>query len=330
MSPLPDKRRSRYSRRYHNHGDHRHRRVLRHGRQRRHRHVATGDAIAEKELAELEGDLRARSRSRGVGEIEAAIDGLLASPIIVNDRVRGTVDALSRACTKPDMRTEAACGEVRALRQELAAAREAEKIEDRIASLRGEIVELRERGASIAPDPVGEFYAWLTRGLVSVRDVGFGFPLFFALLIEVVSAFGPVTIAAYAEATRGTKPIAPLDSLPRHAATGRDELWRAPARSGTTEDGHVIVWIAERAVPTGGNRGVAVEALHADYARWCERKDIATQTLEDFELAFDHVRQLPELAGKIRKFGARYYGIALVGERRSITTGRGASRGEFR
>jgi hypothetical protein len=47
--------------------------------------------------------------------------------------------------------------------------------------------------------PVGES----TRGphavYVAPRDVGFGFPLFFALLIEIVSAFGPVTVVRFAE-----------------------------------------------------------------------------------------------------------------------------------
>ena len=35
----------------------------------------------------------------------------------------------------------------------------------------------------------------------SVRDVGFGFPLFFALMIEIVTAFGPITLVRFAELT---------------------------------------------------------------------------------------------------------------------------------
>jgi hypothetical protein len=76
---------------------------------------------------------------------------------------------------------------------------------------------LRERGGTLPPDPVGQFWAWYTRGLVTVADVGFGLPLFFALMIELVSAFGPLGIVAYAEATR-----AGSDTMTRSVAPGRD------------------------------------------------------------------------------------------------------------
>ena len=100
-------------------------------------------------------------------------------------------------------------------------------LEPRIAALRLQIAEMREGGATGAADPVGEFYAWATRGLLSVRDVGFGFPLFFALLIEVVSAFGPITIARYAELTRPGW-TAPDNVQPAGACHGRPRP--APAR----------------------------------------------------------------------------------------------------
>jgi hypothetical protein len=32
-----------------------------------------------------------------------------------------------------------------------------------------------------------------------------------------------------------------------------------------------------------------------------------------FARAFDRLREMPELTGKIRKFGTRYYGIAVRG-----------------
>jgi hypothetical protein len=42
-----------------------------------------------------------------------------------------------------------------------------------------------------------------------------------------------------------------------------------------------------------------------------------------FEEELDRARNLPELAGKIRKFGDRYYGIALVrGQMRALRSGR--------
>ena len=40
--------------------------------------------------------------------------------------------------------------------------------------------------------------------------------------------------------------------------------------------------------------------------------------MSDFGEEFDRVRDLPELTGKIRKFGNRYYGIALVEHASSV------------
>jgi hypothetical protein len=49
----------------------------------------------------------------------------------------------------------------------------------------------------------------------------------------------------------------------------------------------------------------------ADYAEWCGEIGLPTGSLGAFE-AFDAVRAMPELAGKIRKFGDRYYGVGLA------------------
>jgi hypothetical protein len=188
----------------------------------------------------------------------------------------------------------------------LAVATEARNLEIRVTSLREQIVKLRERGGSIAADPVGEFYAWITRGLVSVRDVGFGFPLAFALLIEIVTAFGPITVAAYADASRP-------DAL-RHVESERDVARHGASQQAlspvpTGETTAVLSWIAERAVPTNDNRAVGIEELHDDFVQWSSSQPMS---IARFQNEFDRVRDLPDLAGKIRKFGDRYYGIALV------------------
>jgi hypothetical protein len=177
------------------------------------------------------------------------------------------------------------------------------------------MIALRKSGGSLAPDPVGEFYAWLTGGFVSVRDVGFGFPLFFALLIEVVSAFGPVTIAAYAEASgRAAEKRAVLDGGPELAMAGHDQLERAMA--GQSEpDGMVVLWVAERATPAGETSAIGIAQLHADFVEWCAERGDEAMSPARFEGEFDRVRSLPDLDGKIRKFGNRYYGIGLARKR---------------
>ena len=159
--------------------------------------------------------------------------------------------------------------------------------------------------------------AWVTRGLVSVRDVGFGFPLFFALLIEAVSAFGPATIVAYADATRGG------NGVPGPAMAGADAVRHAAAGYGEPEDGNVVMWVVARAVPVAGNRAIAIDDLHADYALWCADNALPAAPTAHFEAEFDRVRGLPDLAGKIRKFGDRYYGIGLARSRSALLWGRG-------
>lgn len=276
---------------------------------------------AQQELAGLEEKLRRRRQQRSIAEIDAAIDVLLGRAVIVGDRVRGSVAAVSQNCSKIDTRTNDACREIAALRQERAAASETSRLEERASSLRGQIIGLRDRGGSVAPDPVGEFYAWITRGLVSVRDVGFGFPLFFALLIEAVSAFGPVTIAAYAEASRpgATRP----DVGPRLAVARSDVQRRAMAGYVEAEDGHVVSWIAERATPVVGNAAIGIDELHSDYATWCAERSVRAGSVAFFEAEFDRLRALPDLAGKIRKFGDRYYGVGLArGNRWAIASAR--------
>ena len=67
---------------------------------------------AQKELADVERKLKGLAQHRSVGEVEAAIAGVLARPVMVGERVRGTVGRLSANCTKDDKRTAEACAEV--------------------------------------------------------------------------------------------------------------------------------------------------------------------------------------------------------------------------
>ena len=79
-----------------------------------------------------------------------------------------------------------------------------------------------------------------------MRDVGFGFPVAFALLIELVSAFGPIGIATYAAATRGSASVAAVASPA--SPTSR----RATAGIARIEDhatGSVVDFVAEETMP---------------------------------------------------------------------------------
>ena len=86
-----------------------------------------------------------------------------------------------------------------------------------------------------------------------------------------------------------------------------------PAEAGFAELGRVVKWMAERTEPTGDTAAISIETLHADYEVWCVSKNVKASACQHFRDEFDRVRSVPELAGKIRKFGNRYYGIRLVG-----------------
>ena len=274
------------------------------------KHASYADAV--KELAEIEIRSKALGVHRPVAQVEAMIAGVLARPVTIGDRVRGTVGALSDNCARNETRTAADCVEVAALRADLAVAVEAARLEARAARLRQQLTALRERGGSAAPDPVGEFWAWITRGSVSVKDVGFGLPLAFALMIEMVSAFGPFGIASYVEATRTatqtdtSRHVAAQHAVASQVQTNRDD--------GLVEKdaGRVVRYMADRTEPTNSPTAVGVEQLHADYEVWCLSKALQPLSQEEFVDEFDRVRQSPELAGKIKKFGSRYFGIAFV------------------
>jgi hypothetical protein len=254
---------------------------------------------AQRALARVEQRLHDLGPHRSVPQVEAAIAARLAQPVTTNDRVRGTVGSISNNCARHDARTAEACAEVAVLRQELAAANDARTLQQEASRLRGRLRELRDRGGSLAPDPVGEFWAWATRGLLSVRDVGFGFPLFFALLIEIVSAFGPAVIVSVAAATGMPQPAAARSARHEQAAP-------------LLQSGSLIHWLTERTEPTADPTAIAAQALYADYLSWCADTGILADAPETFSAELDRVRTLPELASKIRKFGDRYYGLRLV------------------
>lgn len=267
--------------------------------------VAATYKDAEREVAEIDAKLAGLTTQRSVSQVDAAIAAVLARPVLSGERVRGTVGKLSANCAKEDRATAEVCLEVAGLREERAAADERARLESRKATLRTQITKLREGGGSIAPDPVAELFAWLSRGQLSVRDIGFGFPLVFAFLIEIVSAFGPAGIVAYAEATRRNPEGTTEPDMARSS-----ELLLAAASDG--EPGRVVNWMADRTEPTGDTSAITMDELHADYEVWCLGKGLRGTARDDFANEFDRVREVPQLTGKIRKFGTRYYGIRLV------------------
>lgn len=268
--------------------------------------VAATYADAERELHHIETRLTTLT-DRTIEQVDTAIAAVLARPVRSGNRVRGTVGKLSANCTRENRATADACLEVARLREERASAEEAARLRNRAAELRELIETLRRSGGSLPADPAAELLAWLSAGQLKVRDISFGFPLVFALLIELISAFGPAGVAAYAEGTRRKEGEG---SATQPAAARRGELRPTVASLGTP--GRVVQWLAERTEPTTASVALSVEQLYRDYYVWCATTDVVAADAEGFERELDRVRSAPELGGAIRKFGRRYFGLRLL------------------
>jgi hypothetical protein len=211
--------------------------------------------------------------------------------VISNQRIRGTVDSVSDHCQRADARAADACAEVFRLRQELAAAEEERTLDARLAELTTQVHALRERGAVRAADPQAELLARLSRGWFAAGDIGQGLSMLLALMIELVSAFGPAVLSAYAE-TNAVMPV-------------KEKDW-----------GAVIDYLAERVQPAEKAPALRADDLYADYQAWCLRRERAALPSTEFLSALEHTR-IEKGLRKIRKRKDCYYGIRIGASRRA-------------
>jgi hypothetical protein len=100
-----------------------------------------------------------------------------------------------------------------------------------------------------------------------------------------------------------------------------------PAKAGSVQTRTILAWMAERTAPTTISRAISVDDLHSDYKLWCSINGADAGSPTAFAAEFNRLRELPVLAGKIRKFGNRYYGIRLLDRRlaRSVHERKGNS-----
>jgi hypothetical protein len=167
-----------------------------------HRAVKEGNAIT---LMERHQDMRSQLRrdtaeldalgpQRSSGEISQAINNRFSAPI---GSGRWTVDQVSEACTRNKPATREACAAIASLKEELARAREAERLSAEIHRL---TETLSSNPVVETANPQADALAFLGRGLnlISEKDgtaredktVGFGLALLMAIFIELGSGLG--------------------------------------------------------------------------------------------------------------------------------------------
>lgn len=268
------------------------------------------------ELDRAEGKRGQLSSTRSVRELEAVIEVALSQPVRVQERVRGTVASLSDHCAKMDARTVDACAAVAALRQELANAVEARDLDERIAGLKRSVIELRDRGALLATDAQAELISRLSRGWLSARDLGQGIVVLVVAVLELVSAFGPVVLTAYAHATTNVAHVA----VGRDAAR-EDEAGRAMSRAATppVAVGSALDFLAECVEPSADAAGITLDRMTRAYVDWCERKGCLPKAEPEFIIDLDEVRRRHGLENEIRKAGGQYFGIILSRDNKILT-----------
>ncbi len=113
-------------------------------------------------------------------------------------------------------------------------------------------------------------------------------------------------------ATQRPEPVGHVVLQP--VMTGHDAPGQVMTAAIESYGGSVASWLAERAAPTSDQRAINLEKLYRDYMSWCREFGFTSSSRDLFERELDRVRALPDLAGKIGKFGSRYFGITLVGE----------------
>ena len=279
---------------------------------------------ASRELHGLQQRRETLVSHRSVGEVEAAIAGRLSQPVLVGERVRGTVGSASNECRKPDQRTSQTCAAVAALREELAVAIEAARLDERVVELHRHVADARRQGGVTPPNPQAELIAWLSRGALSVKNISFALMLLLGGVIETLSAFGPAVVFGFLQVsgvTRSRMQDGPRRSTPQRGIAGlsRGELVEHEPV------GPVLDYLTECTEPTGETAAIGIDELHSDYERWCKAKEVSVATESAFVTEFDRLRSQPELAG-VRKFGERYYGIRLTSRKSRRGTGRIGSK----
>jgi hypothetical protein len=260
-------------------------------------------AAVQGELAEIEGKRASRGNIRSSRETEGAIEQVLSRPV----RDRGTVRSVSEGCSRYSWRTRQACAEVATLPAEQAGALERERLDERAQRLREELARLREDGAlGGAGDPQAALIERLTFGWMAAANVGLGLTLMIVVMIELVSAFGPLIIQEYValNVARNTAARRKLGGSGRHKRRRKGKRGGAGALRREVYD-----YFARRIRPDRVGR-VAAGALFADYAEWCIADGRRAIERDAFHAAVEEIARA-DLEGKISREGEFYHGLAL-------------------
>jgi len=233
----------------------------------------------------------------------AALPASRPAGTVESDMAAARVDrrwSSSNACTEattPASRTF--CADYARFEGELSSAKEAGTLETKIH-------ELTERlGSAPGVRAINPQAAVIGRLLhIAPDDAEAWYALLFALAVET-AAMSVLLVAEGTTHHRAESEIPTVSLEPVRSAHGK-------SRAIVDGYGRVVDWMRDRAIPAEANNEMSLNALHADYERWCVTKALQAMPQATFAQAFDKLREGLEITGTVKKSGDRYYGIALT------------------
>lgn len=242
---------------------------------------------------------------RPAAEVSVDLQALMTKPVRKwRGGKRQTVADVTGDCTVSTKWTRRHCPQILNLRKELEVAREAERLETKVSTLRAKLEETRGSVVTAQADPQAETLSKLT-GL-SMEHIQLGLILLVALLVEVGSSLGFYVVFSQWKLEDEKKPV--TVATPKTSANDND---RRPAE--ILEEAKPLVapetdverFHKERIVAAEGNSLTATE-LYEEYCDWCEDEAKEPMALPTFGRQFGELGvQKAKIAGRIRYIGIK-------------------------
>lgn len=252
---------------------------------------ATYDEMTQ-ELARKQAKRALIGAAASVVEIEAEIAALLAQP--AGDR--GTVASISSDCATDTRRTRNECAAIANVRQGLARAAQASKLDREIATLRDNLGNMRNSGATLDSDPQSTLVSHLSLGWLPRSHVGMALILLFVGMVELISAFAPVVVSEYASVMRRSGLQAEANVI--SSSQNKDPI----------DD--VREYLLARLEPT--NDGAVSRCdMMIDFAKWCRSTKRDIVDADTFIQIFEHICR-EDFSERVVLSGEHYAGLRLA------------------
>ena len=274
--------------------------------------AAEREALHQKYEARSESlkDLEARRGvveiQRSSEEIDAQINVLLAQPVVIDKRYRGTIDSVSKSCEAVTPKTAVTCAEIAGLKSAKARAIADNQLGREIDRLRDELQELTLQGAKAADDPQGDFIVFVTGNLLSRSEVPLALVLMFVVMLELLSAFAPVVLSEYSAVKDAPPSLSPMTKRSDSPRQGQSDCFD----SGSSLIVEVFDYMADRIRPARTGR-MLEKALWLDYRNWCVNKGTEPATEDVFTAALARICEV-ELQGEVRREGGHIVGCTFA------------------